>query len=85
MENECISKVWMLDPNDKSCPKNLKEEMFEKFQRNQLLSNGSVASVSIQDLTEYSEDGECPYPVLLEFLRSQGFDEEEDVYLHIYW
>ena len=33
MNKGCIEKVWMLDPHDKSCPKELHDEIFEKIQK----------------------------------------------------
>jgi len=86
MNKGCIEKVWMLDPHDKSCPKELHDEIFEKIQAGEI-SNGSVVQLSINDIKECYIDNEDEYtcPILIKYLEDHGFGEDEELYIHIYW
>ena len=94
MKKNCMSKQWVLDPQDRSCPEELKDEIFETFQYGRR-SNESYVKVSISSLKEnYAndvEDGasedeyEYGNPFLIKFLKDQGIAEDETVYILIWW
>jgi hypothetical protein len=92
---KAMNKNWVIDVQDKSCPENVKEEIFDKMKEDWWLSNGSTVVVSIKKLKTYLSDDydeDDPdfdsiyrFPIIIKFLEDQGLAEDEKVYVYLWW
>lgn len=76
-----MDKEWVLDVQDKSLPKSVKDEIF-KMVEGQYLSDESVILLSLKMLKDEDEPGR---PALIKFLEDRGLADDERVYIYIWW
>lgn len=76
-----LEKVWMI--NIQGCPKELKDEIYEKIYPACSTGNPSIGMTSIEDLKENDVEDSCP--ILLKYLESCGLNEDETVFIYIWW